>query len=93
MEQVGDEALVKLEFEGVERECIPINLFSFGEPGPEMFVLTCKNHPTAKYLTKNPYQRSVHFIREPEGFRHGQECPCKFKDLVVVTFEETEAET
>lgn len=85
----GDEALVKLEFEGVERECIPVNLFSFGEPGPEHYILTCRNHPLAKYSTKNPYQRHLHLIRNYEGGEFEfKECECPFNDLVVVQLDE-----
>lgn len=60
---------------------IPVNEFKWPEPGG-MFHLTCKNHPTAKYLTKNPFMRHLHFIKAPEGM-YG-ECPCPFGDLVVI---------
>jgi hypothetical protein len=63
----------------------PVHEFKFPEPGPDMFTLTCKNHPTARYLTKNPWQRGLHFIQPAEGFRQNEECPCPFDDLVVVT--------
>lgn len=63
----------------------PVNEFKFPEPGSKMFQLTCKNHPTAKYLTKNPYSRGLHLINVPEGF--SSECPCAFGDLVVLTEE------
>jgi hypothetical protein len=55
-----------------------------------MKELTCVHHPTAQYLTKNPWQRGLHFI-EPcveapvEGWPFGGfECPCPFSDLRVV---------
>ena len=48
--------------------------------------LTCKNHPWSRYLTKDPFQRGLHFIQGPNGldsFFEG-ECPCPFSDLYVV---------
>lgn len=65
--------------------------FSFPEPGPDMFTVTCVNHPEAQYLTKGP-GRNLHFIgwgRLKEGrFTHPEfgyaECPCSFSDLRVV---------
>jgi hypothetical protein len=44
--------------------------------------LTCKNHPTARYLTKNPYFRSIHLIKLPDG--ETKECTCPFDDLMVI---------
>lgn len=58
-----------------------------------MKELTCVNHPTAEYLTKNPWQRSLHFIHpcveamsepHPDWPLHGLECPCPFSDFRVV---------
>lgn len=45
--------------------------------------LTCVNHPTARYLTKNPWTRSLHFVQAAEGFDF-TECPCPFSDLRVI---------
>lgn len=47
-----------------------------------MKTLTCKNHPTARYSTKNPWIRNLHIIRYPEGL--GGECSCPFSDLCLV---------
>ena len=56
-----------------------------------MKELTCANHPTAEYLTKNPWVRGLHFIEPAEEFARGGgtgpaglECPCPFSDLRVV---------
>jgi hypothetical protein len=54
-----------------------------------MKTLTCRNHPTAEYLTKNPWLRSIHVIRLPESLGDKErtdtgECRCPFSDLVVV---------
>lgn len=46
--------------------------------------LTCINHPTALYLTKNPWSRTLHWIRASKEFP-GSECPCPFEDLRVIT--------
>jgi len=65
---------------------VPVKEFRFPEPGPDMFALTCKNHPTAEYFTKNPYQRGLHVIKLPEGNIERSatgECKCPFGDLVV----------
>ena len=68
--------------------------FAFPEAGPEMFELTCVNHPEGRWLTKNPDTRHIHFVgwdrigsfgpgdRHPEfGIR---ECPCPYSDLRVI---------
>lgn len=46
--------------------------------------LTCINHPTALYSTKNPYHRGIHFLRTANEFPYGTECPCPFSDLAVL---------
>lgn len=64
--------------------------FRFPEPGPEMFRLTCANHPTGKWLTKCPGLRSIHWIGWGEdGFDYhpefgGRECPCTWDRMRVV---------
>jgi len=76
------------------REVVPVNEFKFqdydgsykegDEKRPESVYLTCKNHSTALYSSKNPYQRGLHFLQMATGFPYGQECPCSFSELVVV---------
>jgi hypothetical protein len=63
---------------------IPVKEFKFPEPGPEHFRITCKNHPTAEYSTKNPYLRGLHFLKGADDIGPFTECPCPFEDLVVV---------
>lgn len=73
-----------------ERKLVPVKEFPFPEPGPEHFQLTCKNHPTAKYLTKNPWNRGLHVIELPKGDiprTATGECTCPFSDLVVIILE------
>lgn len=52
-----------------------------------MYELTCKNHRGARYLTKNPFQRGLHFVEADPSRRDLEfkdwECPCPFDDLVV----------
>lgn len=65
----------------------PISEFDFGEPGPTMYELTCKNHPTARYLTKNPHCRSLIVADLPKGDiprTSTGECTCPVSDLVVI---------
>jgi hypothetical protein len=53
-----------------------------------MRTMTCKNHPTARYSTKNPFDRSIFLRRLPDegDFEksHTGECKCPISDLVVV---------
>jgi hypothetical protein len=63
---------------------VPILEFKFPEPSSTMFELTCKNHPTAKYLTKHPLLRGLHFIKAAYGFAPNKECPCSFTELAVI---------
>lgn len=65
---------------------IPVGEFDWGSEdkiGP-MFELTCKNHPLARYLTKNPWLRSLHFVKAHDPATPYTECPCPFGDMVVV---------
>jgi hypothetical protein len=54
-----------------------------------LFELTCRNHPSAKYLTKHPMFRSLHLIEVPDDVAPEHrtkpfgECDCPFGDLIV----------
>lgn len=63
---------------------IPIREFKWTDDFSWLRTLTCANHPTAKYYTKNPYQRSIHFVSAPDGFPMWEECRCPNSDLRVV---------
>jgi hypothetical protein len=66
---------------------VPIGEFNWTNDYSFMYELTCKNHPTAQYLTKNPYHRSLRVVKVPEGDIERSasgECTCPFSDLVVV---------
>lgn len=70
---------------------VPVKDYEWTDDYSFMRELTCKNHPTAMYLTKNPWQRSIHLIKRPEGDierNHTGECTCPFSDLVVRVREE-----
>ncbi len=54
------------------------NGFTPDDTRPAMAYLTCKNHPEMRFLTKNPFQRTLHFLGPYP------ECDCKFEDLLVV---------
>ncbi len=47
-----------------------------------MKVLTCKNHPTARYSTKNPWQRRLHILEYPKDCQG--ECSCPMSDLCLI---------
>lgn len=64
---------------------------AWGQEG-ESFLMTCKNHPTAEYASKNPWTRNLHFLKTAEGFPFGVECTCPFDDLVVLVEEDEGAE-
>lgn len=66
---------------------IPIREYPWDDDYSYLRTLTCKNHPTAKYFTKNPFNRSIHPIALPEGDIPRSatgECLCPFDDLAVV---------
>ena len=51
-------------------------------------TVTCRYHPTARYLTKHPRIRSLHFVQAPDPAHPFTECKCPYSDLVVVIGEE-----
>jgi hypothetical protein len=64
---------------------VPLHDFAWTDDYSFMRVLTCVNHPTAKYLTKNVFNRHLHVVDFPEGMT--RECPCPLDDLRVVAEE------
>lgn len=69
-------------------ELIPIYDHVWSSDFSYLRVLTCANHQTARYLTKNPFERNLHITRLPigEGIERSAtgECVCPFRDLVVI---------
>ena len=73
--------------------------FVFPKPGPKMFTLTCVKHPEGRWLTKNPFERSIHFagwdrldeniVMHPEFGM--SECTCPYTDLRVIVDEKESA--
>lgn len=66
---------------------VPVSEYTWTDDYSFLRTLTCKNHPTARYLTKNPWFRSVHLVKRPEGNiprTETGECTCPFDDLMVV---------
>lgn len=57
--------------------------FDWAHNGMKDQLLTCRNHNTGLWMTKNPSSRHLHFLREPIGM--SWECSCPFSDLVVIT--------
>ena len=59
--------------------------------GPE-FMLTCKNHPQLRWMTKHPTRRSLHYLGIEQGTVitaelsqfQWRECDCAFSDLMVM---------
>lgn len=78
---------MQLEIKGVLKEVVPVNEFKFpGEYEPEFgghFQLTCVNHTDARWSTKNPHCRNLHFIEGPAEHPF-TECSCPYSDLVVI---------
>lgn len=71
-----------------EMTLIKIEDWEWGNDYSYMRTLTCVNHPTARYLTKNPFYRSIGVIALPidddiERTATG-ECICPFEDLRVI---------
>lgn len=47
-------------------------------------TMTCRNHPTAVYYTKNWWDRHLHLVQTPVDLPPFTECDCPVCDLVVV---------
>lgn len=73
-----------MENESVQEspEMVPVREFVWTDDYSYMRWLTCRNHPTARYLTKNPFWRSLLVLRFDETLN--AECPCPFDDLMVI---------
>lgn len=68
---------------------VPIREHKWSQDYTYLRNVTCKNHPSARYLTKNPYDRTLHLITYPTGLTPDErdtngECKCPFSDLVVI---------
>lgn len=66
----------------------PVHEYVWTEDFSFMRSLTCINHQTARYLTKNPFHRGIHVIKLPEDQDIPRsitgECQCPFSDLAVI---------
>jgi hypothetical protein len=71
-----------------EMTLIKLGDWEWGDDYSYLRTLTCVNHPTARYLTKNPFFRSIGIITLPtdEGIERTAtgECLCPFSDLRVI---------
>ena len=70
------------------KNLVPINEFKWTDDYSFMRTLTCINHQTARYSTKNPFFRSLICTKLPEGDierSNTGECTCPMSNLVVVT--------
>jgi hypothetical protein len=71
-----------------------VTILAFGEKPPPAHVdLTCKNHLTGRWSSKNPHQRGLHWNGWEDGFtlhpEYGwNECGCPFSDMVVIVEDE-----
>lgn len=66
---------------------VPVNEYEWDDDYSWLRTLTCKNHTTARYLTKNPFYRRLSLVKLPEGDierSNTGECVCPFSDLVVI---------
>lgn len=69
-------------------EMIHLGLYNGWDDFSTMKELTCINHPWSRYLTKNPWTRSIFTVQGPHGISaqllEDNECNCPFQDLRVV---------
>jgi hypothetical protein len=78
-----------------ELTLVPVGQVADWDDMSKMEYLTCVNHQDARYLTKNPWQRGLHFTTMSQQWleerEEGQpiECPCPFSDLRVIVGPET----
>jgi hypothetical protein len=81
---------MQLEIKGVLTEVTPVDEFKFPAEHEDgfggLFQLTCVNHPTARWSTKNPHIRNLHFLEGPAEHPF-TECDCSFFKLVVISKE------
>jgi hypothetical protein len=66
---------------------VPIKDYEWTDDYSFHRTLTCVNHTDARYLTKNPFWRSIHVVKFPEGDiprSETGECQCPMSDLAVV---------
>lgn len=66
---------------------VPLNEFEWTDDYSYHRILTCRNHPTARYSTKNPFSRSLFVQQIPDGEIERTptgECTCPLGDLVVI---------
>lgn len=61
---------------------IPVREHTWTDDFSYLREMTCRNHPTAVYYTKNPFERGIHIIKFADEMGW-QECPCPFNDLMV----------
>jgi hypothetical protein len=70
---------------------VPVREYVWTDDYSFMRKLTCKNHTSALYLTKNPFDRGIHLIKVPDdsGIERSEtgECVCPFGDLMVIVGE------
>ena len=63
---------------------IPLAEFDWAANDMKLQEITCKNHTTARYLSKHPWQRRLHFVEAAVDMPPFTECPCPLEDLCVV---------
>lgn len=67
---------------------VPIREYEWTNDYSFMRSVTCMNHPSARYLTKNPWTRTLHIVQLPDGKdiprTASGECTCPFSDLAVI---------
>lgn len=69
---------------------VPLNEYEWTDDYSYGRTLTCVNHPSARYSTKNPYYRRLICLKLPEGDIERSEtgeCICPFSDLRVIVDE------
>ena len=71
---------------------VPAGTYEWGNDFSYHRVMTCRNHPTARYSSKNAWQRSIFISVKPvaDGTPRSEngDCTCVIGDLLVMVPEE-----
>lgn len=85
--------------QGANFQMIEMGDFAWTDDFSYHRTITCRNHPSAVYTTKNYFSRHLHCIQTPQSDDEGDikrtrtgECDCPVEDLVVAMAEGSQEE-
>lgn len=61
----------------------PVADFDWDMNGMQHRTLSCVNHTDLRWVTKNVWERSLHYVGRSDGL-YVHECPCPLADLRVI---------